>query len=350
MARTKTTSGGGSGASGDSVAALMSALLTIHSAKNIDWLVDATSTAAERTLNAPYAMVYLDDDGRLERRQPASDLRRRSLQVALDAFGKEGLPARIDPANAPTVAGALQAPSPVAQPITELLRDLAPADTLERAAASLGLASAAIAPLAIDGERIGALLLLLFSEAPPSEHVRIFAEHVARAATNLRGEESAREHGVIDVIRSVFDARKLESELQKELARASRYQHQVSIVVIEATNLRLLRDRFGAFLTDRLLQRLGGALARNARDIDVIGAFKESGYTMILTQANASGAAAAAARLLETADENSIDAEGVPGLELHLVAGWASYPADGATTEALFAAAERRMYDAEQVA
>lgn len=349
MARKRATTGG-TRAAQDRIAALMSALLTIHSAKNVDWLVDAASTAAERTLNAPYTLFYLDDDGCLAHRRPASDLRRRSLQVPIDAFGKDVLRSRMDPARALGIAAALQAPSPQAQPVATLFAGLADEDTLDRAARAVGVVSAAAAPLAIDSERLGALILL-FAEEPPSEHVRIFAEHVARAASNLRQAEAAREHGVIDVVRSVFDARKLESELEKELARASRYRHGVSIAVIEATNLRLLRERFGSFLTDRMLERLGAALARNSRDIDVIGAYKESGYTMILTEANAPGASAAASRLLETADEHALDADAVPGLELHLVSGWASYPADGASAEALFAAAERRMYDpASQVA
>jgi diguanylate cyclase (GGDEF)-like protein len=120
----------------------------------------------------------------------------------------------------------------------------------------------------------------------------------------------------------------------------------VSLVVIEATNLALLRDQFGRFLTDQLLQRLGGALAQHARDVDVIGAYKESGYVMILTEATRDGASAAAARLLQAAESVRLD-EQVPGLELHLASGWAACPTDGVTSDALFSAAELRMYGAE---
>jgi diguanylate cyclase (GGDEF)-like protein len=149
----------------------------------------------------------------------------------------------------------------------------------------------------------------------------------------------------------VFDARKLETELQRELARAQRYKRPVAITVIEATNLRLLRERFGRFLTDRLLQRLGEALAQHARDIDVLGAYKQSGFTMILTEASVDGASKAAQRLLKVAQEARLDGEErVPGLELHLVVGHASSPKDGTTTDALFAAAEKRMYGGSKTA
>jgi diguanylate cyclase (GGDEF)-like protein len=205
---------------------------------------------------------------------------------------------------------------------------------------------ACAAPLENAGERLGALVTL-GDASMPAPHVRLLADHIACASANLRDASASREQGVIDVVRSVFDARKLEAELQRELTRAVRYNREVSICVIEATNLRLLRDRFGRFLTDRLLQRLGEGLAQHARDVDVIGAYKESGYTMILMEAASEGAEIAAERLMETARRTVLDdGEQVPGLELHLAAGYATCPQDGTTSDALFAAAQERMYDA----
>src|SRR5438105_5000823 len=96
-------------------------------------------------------------------------------------------------------------------------------------------------------ERLGALLLMLPTDSD-MELVRLLADHVACAAVNLRNTEAARSQGVTDVVRSVYDERKLETDLQRELGRAARYKRQVSIAVIEATNLGLLREQFGAFL------------------------------------------------------------------------------------------------------
>jgi diguanylate cyclase (GGDEF)-like protein len=214
----------------------------------------------------------------------------------------------------------------------------------------LGETSLAFVPLGWAGERFGALLLV-FVEEPDVPLLAPFADHVACAMANLNPVQAALAPGDTDAIRSVFDARKLESELQKELSRAARYRHEVSVVVIEATNLRLLQERFGRLLTGQLFERLGAALAQNARDVDVIGAYKQSGYTMILTQAPPDGARAAAERLLSTAERLKLSAEGAPGLELHLASGWATSPEDGLTADAIFAVVERRMYDgAEQVA
>lgn len=331
----------------DPVSMMMAMLLPIHAAATLDWLVDATATAAERTLSAPYAFVYLEEqDGRLERRQPASDLRRRSQQRAVDAFGRIALGVKLDPRDAPAIAEALDAGTPTTAAAAEVFRGLVGESAAQSAQRSLGVDAVSFVPLESAGERVGALLVMHAGQ-PDVEHVRLLADHVSCAAVNLRQTQAARESGVIDVARSVFDGRKIEADLQRELARAERYKRDISIAVIEATNLRLLRERFGAFLAERLLQRLGESLAQNARDIDVIGAFKESGYTMILTEASSEGAESAARRLLAIAKEAAAGDGSVPGLELHLATGWATAPADGVTTDAVFAAAERRMYGPE---
>jgi diguanylate cyclase (GGDEF)-like protein len=330
----------------DPASMMMAALLPIHAAVTLDWLVDAVATAAERTLNAVYTFVYFEDaDGTLERRAAASDIRRRSQQRAVDGFGKTAVRVRLDPKQAPPIAEALDSSALVTGSASDVFGALISSEAAAAAQSSLGIDAVAFVPLEIAGERIGGLLMMFVGE-PNTEHMQLLADHVSCAIINLRQAEAARDSGVIDIARSVFDARKIEADLQRELARAERYKREVSIAVIEATNLALLRDRFGDFLTDRLLQQLGETLAQHARDIDVIGAYKESGYTMILMEASPDGAAVAAGRLLATARQTAVGDRPVPGLELHLVVGWATAPADGMTTDSMFTAAEIRMYDA----
>jgi diguanylate cyclase (GGDEF)-like protein len=323
---------------------IMASLVPVHTAATQEWLVDAAATAAERALNAPYTFVFFEDQhGKLAYQRPASDLRRRSVQRAIDALGGDAFKKRLDPKISPALTEALDSGVPAALPFEDVLGPIAGEERAAQAIAKLGTARACIAPLETAGERLGAIIVLVQEEVDV-DHVHLLAEHIAVAAVNLRNAQTAREQGVIDIVRSVFDARKLESELQRELTRAQRYKREVSIIVIEATNLRLLRERFGTFLTDRLLQRLGESLAQHSRDIDVIGAYKESGYTMILSEATSDGAEQAAARLLAAATGVQLEGDAVPGLELHLVAGWATSPADGDSSDAVFAAAERRMY------
>lgn len=322
---------------GDPVASAMAALLPVHGALTLEWLVDAASAAAERIVPARQALIFLEgEDGALRHAMPLSDARKRTVRQAIEALGPAGLTLTSSPASIPAIAESLDAGAPLLLPVGDLLGT-------SDAATAIDASFAGIAPMEGAGERIGAILVL--GDEMNTHHLRLVAEHASCAAINLRNAGAIRDQVAVDVARSVFDRRKLEAELQRELTRAIRYRREVSICVIEATNLRLLRERFGASLTDGLVEALGESLARHAREIDLIGAFKDSGYTMVLAEASASGAEAAARRLRSEVDGLTLQApESVPGLELHLAVGWATCPADGSTVEALFTAAEQRMY------
>jgi diguanylate cyclase (GGDEF)-like protein len=238
----------------------------------------------------------------------------------------------------------------IACAIRELFAPLIDEVRSGEAATELSVANACAAPIESAGERFGVLVLLSDAAIVP-ERARLLADHAAAALLNLSKDEAPNQSAA-DPTRAIFDPRKVEQELQRELARGQRYARDVSICVIEATNLKLLRERFGSELTDRLYDQLGAVLARQARDVDIIGAYKQSGYTMVLTEASASGVESAAERLLSAAASVTLEGERVPGLELHIASGCATSPEDGSGAEALFAAAERRMYGgaAERVA
>src|SRR5512135_3547574 len=121
-------------AAGDAVIDALEALLPVHTAVTFEALADAAATAAERLLHAPYAFLYCEsEDGRLERRVPASDVRRRSQHRAIGAFGAHVIAAAIDPAEAPAVAGALDAESPVAASASQLFQGLTSAERADTA-------------------------------------------------------------------------------------------------------------------------------------------------------------------------------------------------------------------------
>lgn len=326
----------------DDAANAMAALLPMHVAVTLEQLVDAACIASERVGGAPYTLLYLEqEDGRLERQLAGSELHRRSIRRAIEAFGERALPTRLDGSALAAVGDALDARQPAIMQPAGLFGDTLDESDIRSAQKSLAIGWAAIAPLEFAGEHMG-LIILLSKGEPDIARLRLLADHLAAASVRVR--HLGGERATAPAVRPVFDERKLHREIQRELGRAERYRRTLSIVMIEATNLRLLRERFGRALTDAQFERLGESLAEHARDFDIIGAHRQSGYAMVLVETPPDGAAAAANRLLDVA-KGTVDGGGIPGLELHLTAGWASAPGDGATPEALFDVVQRRMYD-----
>lgn len=326
------------------VPSMMTALLHIHAAPTRAALADAIAGACEQIDGAQHAFIFFErEDGMLLYRPPASEPRRRSHGRAIQELGAELLTRAVDANDVSVLAEALDSDTVVAAPVASVftLRSSGRSAPTDQTTATTRAFAAAITGA---GDRYGALLVL-GTEATDAERVRLLAAHTGAACAKLGAADAiAEEATAAGAIPSIFDARKLESELQRELARSQRYGRDVSICVIEATNLSLLRERFGTALTDQLYDHLGAELARHARDIDIIGAYKQSGYTMVLAEAAPAGVEAAAQRLAAAARAVGLPGASIPGLELHLAVGWATAPEDGAASEDLFAAAQRRMY------
>jgi diguanylate cyclase (GGDEF)-like protein len=310
----------------------------MHTASTARALADALSLAAERASGAQLALMFVERlDGSLEYVVPHSETRRREQARII---GAPPFAAKIDPAAVPALGEAIDSGAAVACKTGDLFASsgVLPDGHPGRDPA---IAHARIAPIEAAGERVGALICLADRELD-GEIVQLIAAHAGVAFRGIGA--STTEVIAVDPARTIFDARKLGAELQRELARAQRYGRDVSICLVEATNLRLLRERFGTGLTADLFATLGETLARNARDVDIIGEYKDRGYCMVLAEATADGVEAAAERLASVAN-SAAQGQGTPGLELHLVVGVATAPIDGGLAEDLFAAAERRMYE-----
>ena len=173
--------------SADDVSSALAALLPVHSALTLDRLADAAATAAEGTLDAAYTFVYLEDqDGRLERKAPASDIRRRSLQRAIDAFGEQVIaahstrptrppsPTRSTPAvrrpHPRTSSSAASRPRPPPAPREDALGVAGCVDRAARESPANASARCSCSP----------------SRQPPAEHVRAL-----RRARRLRRRQPA---------------------------------------------------------------------------------------------------------------------------------------------------------------
>jgi diguanylate cyclase (GGDEF)-like protein len=335
-------------AQADAIETAMTALLAVHTAPTRAALADAIAGAAEQIVGAPYAFMYFErEDGTLAYQAPASETRKRSHRRAIEAAGEALFGATIDPRDVAALAESLDTGTTVSTQARDLFTPLVDAGRGAALETALGVERGCAAAVNGAGDRYGAFVVL-GSDTIAESHIGLLAAHAGCACMHLASAESAadaaRDAATEGLVRTIFDARKIESELQRELARSQRYGRDVSICLIETTNIGLLRERFGAALTQQLYERLGDELARHARDIDIIGAYRESGYTMVLAEAAPAGVEAAAHRLAAAAAAVELEGKPVPGLELHVAVGYATAPSDGASAEQLFAAAQRRMY------
>ncbi len=325
---------------------LLEPLLAVHSAPTPEWLADAASTAAERGLGALYCLAYLADaSGRMAGQRPASRERMRALARLRQELQTDLTSHRLDPRERPELATAIQEEHAASfAGLSQVFP--APAD-IERMAEGqrrLGIAAVWVAPISWDRESFG-LLLLLMPADPPSTllQAELLGRHVAVALGQLRQKAAERKLGELDAVRWVYDEQRFLEQLGKEARRAQRHQRPLSVMLLRLQNLDELRARFGRFLADQLLRRLGRRLAEDMRDTDFVGAFRNDGFATILVEADREGARRAEERLVTSLRSTKLSNADLPGLTIQLAYATATLPEDGETAEELTNAAEARL-------
>ena len=107
-----------------------------------------------------------------------------------------------------------------------------------------------------------------------------------------------------------------------------------------------INDTAGHAVGDRVLEGVGNALANSLRPTDVVGRLGGDEFLILLPQADRDGARIAMNRAVAGLPRMQINGE---KQSISISVGIAAYPEDGQTFDALYQAADERLYQAKAV-
>lgn len=184
----------------------------------------------------------------------------------------------------------------------------------------------------ISQEDLGSLRLLAAVAAVSLEAQWEFDEVAHRART--------------DQLTGLPNRRYFDEQLARMLAEAERFEHSVSLVLLDIDHFKKVNDSFGHDAGDAVLKAVAGVVRERVRGVDVCARFGGEEIAVLLPNTGGAGAAGLAERLRRGIEGCRVR---VGGRELQVTAslGIATYPAPVARAEELFAAADRELYAAK---
>jgi diguanylate cyclase (GGDEF)-like protein len=213
----------------------------------------------------------------------------------------------------------------------------------------LGFIRSAIgAPLRVDGTAIGAILLTsehqenawVETDAPIIEAL---ADEAARAIERARRHEEEMGRALLDAVTGMATRPQLLAVIDKELARASRRESTLALIMADIDAFGALNDRWGHDTGNHVLETFADVLRSILRREDSAARYGADEFVCVLPGADRDQAAAVAARIQQRFSANTSGDQGLGRSGATASAGIAVYPADGMDVAALLEVASNEL-------
>jgi diguanylate cyclase (GGDEF)-like protein len=170
---------------------------------------------------------------------------------------------------------------------------------------------------------------------------RLDAAYKELESTNARLKETSFK----DEVTGLYNRRFFSLRLEEELSRYRRFNHPVSVVVLDLDGFKAVNDEFGHTVGDDTLRDVAQILMKHSRGINVVSRYGGDEFAVLLVETSKAGARLYADRIREVVAKYPFS----HGKIVTASFGVASLPDDEAgTAEDLFRAADEALYAAKR--
>ena len=163
------------------------------------------------------------------------------------------------------------------------------------------------------------------------------------AAVNHMADE-LKAHARTDELTLLPNFRAFQERIELEIERAERYPEQFGVLILDLDHFKKYNDTYGHLAGNDALQRVARVIREAVRTVDFPARYGGEEFAVIVPQIDGIALATIAERIRE-----SIQLLPAPagGAQLTVSIGAAIYPNDGKVADALFRAADERLYAAK---
>lgn len=207
-------------------------------------------------------------------------------------------------------------------------------------------------PMVGQGETLGILHLEFAGDEEESLGQRsaqqrlgaTIAGQIALSIASIKLREKLHDQSIRDPLTGLFNRRFMEESLDRELVRAKRKNHPLSILFLDIDHFKRFNDTFGHDAGDFVLQSVADLLQRFFRGDDVPCRCGGEEFAVILPESLAQHAAARANSLRAEVKKLGLQYRGVSLAVITLSVGVATFPEHGSNSDDLLRMADQSLY------
>lgn len=179
--------------------------------------------------------------------------------------------------------------------------------------------------------------------------LRSIANQAAMAIGNAQMYHRTKELSIHDELTSIYNRRFLRNRLEMEWSRSKRFDHPLSVLLMDIDHFKQLNDTHGHLYGDQVLKQVAKVLLRSVRRVDTVARYGGEEFVVVLPKTKKAKAVEVAKKLRRAIEQTrfpnlSPEAEG-PRVTISV--GVSTFPDDAQTTEELIEKADQGLYRAK---
>ena len=182
-------------------------------------------------------------------------------------------------------------------------------------------------PLAVGRENFGTLVLYGddFS-SDQRESAGWLVGHAVIALSNARQHRTVEQQALVDSLTGLANRRLCTAALEKELARAQRFDEPLTLVLADIDDFKRINDRWGHPTGDEVLKAFARRLQESVREIDLAGRWGGEEFALLLPGTDLEGGRQLAERIRELVKNQRLEAPDGTPIGVSASFGVASFP------------------------
>ncbi len=204
-------------------------------------------------------------------------------------------------------------------------------------------------PLVADEELLGAVTIYAQElEEYGEEHIRLL-ETISRIASDAIGKslkhDEATTHAMTDPMTGLPNARSLQRQFEKEVARASRGGNSFQVLMLDLDGFKAVNDSYGHKAGDEMLREISSIIREQLREYDFLARYGGDEFVALVPETEPGDVIDLCTRI-----EKAVCAFKLPVGEgkfasVGVSLGASGYPQSGETFDQMIVAADRIMYE-----
>ncbi|MEW8659083.1 MAG: sensor domain-containing diguanylate cyclase [Candidatus Thiodiazotropha endolucinida] len=151
-----------------------------------------------------------------------------------------------------------------------------------------------------------------------------------------------------DPMTGLYNRRGLAERFAQDLKRAKRYEHNITLLLLDVDNLKKINDTFGHHIGDEVLHRISEIIEYAVRDVDYVSRFGGDEFIVVLGETQLDQATTTAERIRKRAAKEIHCMDDGQEISSTVSIGVSMFPDHGHDLDSLVDAADSALYRAKK--